>query len=80
MPGVFSGSCLHFTMSLDDFIITHFTRGAQIDTLSTKIYAVRKELSLKCMRAIDNPFLSNSDSSCNSKPQECIPGREKRLQ
>ena len=32
-----------FTMSLDDFIITHFTKGAGIDTLSTKIYTeVRK--------------------------------------
>ena len=26
-------------MSLDDFIITHFTRGAAVNTLSTKIYA-----------------------------------------
>ena len=32
-----------FTMSLDDFIITHFTKGPGIDTLSTKIYTeVRK--------------------------------------
>ena len=32
-----------FTMSLDDFIITHFTKGAGVDTLSTKIYTeVRK--------------------------------------
>ena len=32
-----------FTMSLDDFIITHFTKGPGVDTLSTKIYAeVRK--------------------------------------
>lgn len=30
-------------MSLDDFVITHFTKGVGIDTLSTKIYAeVRK--------------------------------------
>ena len=28
-----------FTMSLDDFIITHFTRGAGINTLSTLIYS-----------------------------------------
>ena len=28
-----------FTMSLDDFIITHFTTGAGVYTLSTKIYA-----------------------------------------
>jgi spermidine/putrescine transport system permease protein len=28
-----------FTMSLDDFIITHFTKGAGINTLSTLIYS-----------------------------------------
>ena len=26
-------------MSLDDFIITHFTRGAGIDTISTLVYS-----------------------------------------
>lgn len=43
LPGILSGFLLSFTMSLDDFIITHFTKGAGIDTLSTKIYSeVRK--------------------------------------
>lgn len=43
LPGVFSGFLLSFTMSLDDFIITHFTKGPGVDTLSTKIYSeVRK--------------------------------------
>ncbi len=43
VPGVLSGFLLAFTMSLDDFVITHFTKGPGIDTLSTKIYAeVRK--------------------------------------
>ncbi len=42
-PGIFSGFLLSFTMSMDDFVITHFTRGASVHTLSTKIYAeVRK--------------------------------------
>lgn len=42
-PGVVSGFLMAFTMSLDDFIITHFTKGPGVDTLSTKIYAeVRK--------------------------------------
>lgn len=42
-PGILSGFLLAFTMSLDDFIITHFTKGPGIDTLSTKIYTeVRK--------------------------------------
>lgn len=38
-PGVLSGFLLAFTMSLDDFIITHFTKGAGINTLSTLIYS-----------------------------------------
>ncbi len=43
VPGVLSGFMLAFTMSLDDFVITHFTKRPGIDTLSTKIYTeVRK--------------------------------------
>ena len=43
LPGVCSGFLMAFTMSLDDFIITHFTKGPGFDTLSTKIYTeVRK--------------------------------------
>ncbi len=43
MPGILTGFLLSFTMSLDDFVITHFTKGPGIDTLSTKIYSeVRK--------------------------------------
>ncbi len=43
LPGILSGFLLAFTMSLDDFIITHFTKGAGIDTLSTKIYTEVKK-------------------------------------
>lgn len=39
LPGILSGFLMAFTMSLDDFIITHFTRGAGINTLSTLIYS-----------------------------------------
>ena len=39
MPGVISGFILAITMSLDDFIITHFTKGAGVNTLSTLIYS-----------------------------------------
>ena len=42
-PGVLSGFLMAFTMSLDDFIITHFTKGAGVDTLSTKIYTEVKK-------------------------------------
>ena len=42
MPGVISGFLMAFTMSADDFIITHFTKGPGVDTLPTKIYAELK--------------------------------------
>ena len=38
MPAVLSGSLMAFTMSIDDFIISYFTKGSGFDTLSTKIY------------------------------------------
>jgi spermidine/putrescine transport system permease protein len=37
-PGIFSGFLLAFTISLDDFIITYFTKGAGINTISTMLY------------------------------------------
>ena len=38
-PGMISGFLLAFTMSLDDFAVTFFTRGTiGLDTLSTYIY------------------------------------------
>ncbi len=43
LPGITSGFLLSFTLSLDDFIITHFTKGAGVDTLSTKIYTEVKK-------------------------------------
>lgn len=43
LPGILSGFLMAFTMSLDDFIITHFTKGAGINTLSTKIYTEVKK-------------------------------------
>ncbi|MBR3825106.1 MAG: ABC transporter permease [Lachnospiraceae bacterium] len=43
LPGILSGFLMAFTMSLDDFVITHFTKGPGIDTLSTKIYTEVKK-------------------------------------
>lgn len=40
MPGVFSGFLLCITLSLDDYIITAFTRDNSFQTLSTYIYGV----------------------------------------
>ncbi len=37
-PGIVSGALMAFTMSIDDFIITYFTKGSGFETLSTLIY------------------------------------------
>ncbi len=38
IPGVLSGFLMALTMSLDDFTITYFTKGAGVNTLSTMLY------------------------------------------
>lgn len=38
VPGILSGFLLAFTISLDDFVVTYFTKGAGINTISTMIY------------------------------------------
>ncbi len=40
MPGIFSGLLMSFTYSIDDFIITYFTRGAKFQNLSIEIYSM----------------------------------------
>ena len=41
--GIAAGFFMAFTMSMDDFVITYFTKGAGINTLSTMIYGeIRK--------------------------------------
>lgn len=41
--GVLSGLLMSVTMSLDDFSITYFTKGAGVNTLSTMIYTELKK-------------------------------------
>ena len=72
MPGIFSGFLLAFTMSLDDFVITHFTKGPGIDTLSTKIYSeVRKGIKpeMYALSTIMFPDGSHSAFSCQYDPR-----------
>ena len=45
-PGIINGMIIAFTMSIDDFVISYFTAGAQVQTLSMTIYAMtRKRIS-----------------------------------
>lgn len=43
MPGVVNGLIMAFTLSIDDFVISYFTAGAQTQTLSMVIYSMAKK-------------------------------------
>lgn len=43
MPGIMSGFLLAFIVSLDDFIITNFVKGAGVETLPTAIFGSVKQ-------------------------------------
>jgi len=48
MPGIINGMMIAFTMSIDDFVISYFTAGSKVQTLSMAIYAMtRKRVSPK---------------------------------
>lgn len=42
MPGMISGFLMSFTFSMDDFVITYFTRGERFETLSIHIFTMLK--------------------------------------
>ena len=43
LPGILAASLLSFALSLDDFIITNFVKGAGIETLPTAIFGSVKQ-------------------------------------
>ena len=87
-PGICSGFLLAFTMSLDDFVITHFTTGAGVHTLSTKIYSeVRKGIkpemyALSTLLFVSVLFLLilvNTAPQENTKKVKKAPSKLKRV-
>lgn len=48
MPGIVNGLLIAFTLSVDDFVISYFTAGSSVQTLSMTIYAMtRRRISPK---------------------------------
>ena len=43
MPGVLNGLIIAFTMSIDDFVISYFTKGSGVTTLAVEIYTMVKK-------------------------------------
>jgi spermidine/putrescine transport system permease protein len=76
MPGIISGFLLAFIVSLDDFIITNFVKGAGIETLPTAIFGSVKQglkpnimaistmlLGLSIVMVTISYFVSKSDNT-----------------
>jgi spermidine/putrescine transport system permease protein len=60
MPGIISGFLLAFIVSLDDFIITNFVKGAGVETLPTAIFGAVKQGIKPNIMAISTMLLSVS--------------------
>ena len=43
LPGIFTGAIMAFTLSLDDFVISYFTKGSAFLTLPILIYSMTKK-------------------------------------
>lgn len=41
-PGIFSGALMAFTLSVDDFVISFFTTGNGIETISTLVFSMAR--------------------------------------
>lgn len=42
MPGIISGFMMALTLSIDDFVVTFFLKGVEVETLATVIYTTTK--------------------------------------
>jgi len=42
MPGIITGLLLAFTLSVDDFVISFFTTGSGVSTLSIIVYSMAR--------------------------------------
>ena len=60
MPGIISGFLLAFIISLDDFIITNFVKGAGVETLPTAIFGAVKQGLKPNIMAISTMLLAFS--------------------
>ncbi|MFM7445778.1 MAG: ABC transporter permease, partial [Tabrizicola sp.] len=59
-PGILSGFLLAFIISLDDFIITNFVKGAGMETLPTAIFGSVKQGIKPNIMAISTMMLAVS--------------------
>jgi spermidine/putrescine transport system permease protein len=58
LPGVIAGGLMAFTLSIDDFVITFFTAGAQASTLPLQIYSMVKTAVTPEVNAISTLLLA----------------------
>ena len=52
MPGIFSGFMLAITLSLDDYMISAYTKPATLDTISTYVYQAVKNQNKSMLPAL----------------------------
>lgn len=57
-PGILAGGLLAFTLSIDDYVVTFFVKGAGSDTLPTLVYSmIKKSRDLPVINALSSLML-----------------------
>lgn len=60
LPGILGGALLAFTLSLDDYVISFFTRGINTDTLTIFVYGLLKQTVTPEINAISTLMITVS--------------------
>ncbi len=60
LPGILGGALLAFTLSLDDYVISFFTKGISTDTLTIFVYGLLKQTVTPEINAISTLMITVS--------------------
>ena len=79
MPGIVNGLLIAFTMSIDDFVISYFTAGSQVSTLSMVVYSmVRRRVSPEINALSTLMFVAGLLLLVIIKPRQARPGARRQ--
>lgn len=82
MPGVVSGFLMALTLSVDDFVVTFFLRGVEVETLATVIYTTTKtriSLSMNALCGVMVVVVLIILILANLPPKQQKPKKEERI-
>lgn len=78
LPGILSGGLLAFTLSIDDYVVTSFVRGAGMETLPTMVYGlIKRSREPAVINALSTILLAITFASVFAAHRAVAPGSGK---